>query len=349
MNRISVFVPYPIEGPSSRYRIYQYAKPLQDFGFQLSFHSIMTKQVYQNRVNGKKSNVEDMLVLSKNILERIYKTLSTKNTITIVQRELSPVFRGVLHKFLAQSIDGPLIYDFDDAVFTEYDINEILKRANFLTPGNGYLLNYARKINTSAHATIIPTVVDTQKYMPQASKTNDLVVGWIGTESSYKRYLAPRLKEFSRITQKYGAIISVIGPRIIAADVTSKGAEFVEWSLETETANMARFHVGLMPLFDDEYTRGKCAFKLIEYGAFATPSIASAVGANNSVILDKNTGFLVNTDQEWEQAFDKLLTDPRLRREMGDAARERVVEHYSLQSQVPVWAEILHAATKLLR
>jgi glycosyltransferase involved in cell wall biosynthesis len=139
----------------------------------------------------------------------------------------------------------------------------------------------------------------------------------------------------------------VIGPQVIAADVTSKGANFVEWALGTEVERMSRFDVGLMPLFDDEYTRGKCAFKLIEYGAFATPSIASAVGANKDVILEGRTGFLVNADADWERAFEALLTDPSLRRAMGGAARERVLEHYSLKSQVPVWAELLHGAAKL--
>jgi glycosyltransferase involved in cell wall biosynthesis len=349
MISIIVYLPYPIAGPSSRYRIYQYVKPLEQLGFKLSVHSIMTKSIYRNRALGNKDEAFDMFALSAQILKRFYAVLSKKNTITIVQRELSPIFRSKFHKFLASNIDGPLIYDFDDAVFLDFDISEIVKRANFIVPGNDYLMEYAQSVNPTAQTRVIPTVVDTGKYSPILKSKDGLVVGWIGTESTYRIHLAPRLRQFVRLAGHHCAKISVIGPRTILQDVESKGAQFIEWSLDTEVEQMAQFDIGLMPLFEDAFTRGKCAFKLIEYGAFGTPSIASPVGANKNVVLNGQTGFLVDGDQEWEQAFETLLTNPVLRREMGDAARERIVEHYSLHSQVPVWAEILHAAEKLTR
>jgi glycosyltransferase involved in cell wall biosynthesis len=254
-----------------------------------------------------------------------------------------PVMRTAAHWFFSVVVRSPVIYDFDDAVFTEFQIDNLIRVATATTPGNQFLANYVSSINSNTRIQVIPTVVDTSYYQPNSKNTEStgLVAGWIGTESSYKRYMAPKLAFLVGIVKHFGAVVHVVGPITIQNDVEAKGAKFFEWSLATERNLMGAFHIGFMPLFDDRYTKGKCAFKIVEYGAYGIPSIASSVGANLDVIVQGETGFLVETDEDWEEAIKKLLTNPELRTTMGAKARERIVARYSLQSQVVVWADLI--------
>jgi glycosyltransferase involved in cell wall biosynthesis len=118
--------------------------------------------------------------------------------------------------------------------------------------------------------------------------------------------------------------------------------ERVAWSLETEAAQLARFDVGLMPLPDLPWERGKCGYKLIQYMASAVPAIASPVGANRDIIVSGETGFLAETRAEWVSSLLLLAGDPALRHSMGTAGRQRVEERYSLQSRAPELIQLLH-------
>ena len=124
--------------------------------------------------------------------------------------------------------------------------------------------------------------------------------------------MAPKLEFLVDIVKRFDGLVHVVGPITIKNDVESMGALFFEWSLATERDHMGAFHIGFMPLFDDRYTKGKCAFKIVEYGAYGIPSVASKVGANVDVVVQGETGFLVETDEDWEEALQKLLMESNL-------------------------------------
>lgn len=340
---VLALMPYPIDGPSSRYRVHQFVNPLHEFGIEVSVQTIMTPDVYRIRMNGHKLGLKQYLSLIYKMLSRVFLIVFSKPDAIILHREFMPVVRTAAHWFFSRVVRSPVIYDFDDAVFTEFQIDNLIRVASATTPGNQFLADYVTSINPKTRIQLIPTVVDTNYYQPNANNTKPLgfIAGWIGTESSYKRYMAPKLEFLVDIVKRFDAVVHVVGPITIKNDVESKGALFFEWSLATERELMEAFHIGFMPLFDDRYTKGKCAFKLVEYGAYGIPSIASSVGANVDVVAQGETGFLVESDEDWEEALQKLLTNPELRASMGAKARGRIVARYSLQSQVVVWADLI--------
>ncbi len=346
--KILAFMPYPVDGPSSRYRVHQFVKPLVESKIKVLVHSIMTPNVYRARMQGRKIGVYGYLSLIYKILSRIFLVTFSKPDAIILHREFLPVMRTAAHWFFSVVVRSPVIYDFDDAVFTEFQIDNLIRVATATTPGNQFLADYVTSINPQTRIQVIPTVVDTNYYQPNANNTqsSELIAGWIGTESSYKRYMAPKLKLLVDIVKRFDAVVHVVGPITIQNDVESKGALFFEWSLATERDLMGAFHIGFMPLFDDRYTKGKCAFKIVEYGAYGIPSVASRVGANIDVVVQGETGFLVETDGDWEEALQKLLANPELRASMGAKARDRIVARYSLQSQVVVWADLIRTVVE---
>jgi glycosyltransferase involved in cell wall biosynthesis len=342
--KILALTPYPVEGSSSRYRIFQFIKPMLEYNINISVHSIMTTEVYKTRTNGQKMKITGFISLFYSVIVRFYLVFFSHPDAIILSREFMPILRRQMHWIFARIIRVPIIFDFDDAVFVDFPIDELLDISDAITPGNQYLAAYAKTVNPKSDIRIIPTVVDTDYYKPQFKpgvKTTPIVIGWIGSESTYKRYLLPKLRFLVEIAQQHKAVVHVIGPIPIQGDVIDKGAVFLEWSLSTERDHMAAFHIGIMPLFDDRFTKGKCAFKIIEYGAFAIPSVASKVGANIDVVVHGKTGFLVDSDLDWEIALTQLLTSSELRETMGTKAREHIVSSYSLTSQISVWAELI--------
>ena len=350
MKKINVLalLPYPIDGSSSRYRIYQFIKPFLEFNIRVSVHSIMTPNVYERKIRGQKLGLLEYFSLFRQMLLRIILVLLSRTDVIILSREFMPSGRAWAHWLFSKLVRVPIIYDFDDAVFTTFPIDDLLRVSIAIIPGNQFLADYAKQINPKARVLVIPTVVDTNYYQPQPNlhSSSPVVVGWIGTESTYNRYLAPKLDFLVVVAKRFKAVVHVIGPVTIRDDVTCKGALFLEWSLSTEREHMAAFHVGVMPLFDDRYTKGKCAFKIIEYGAFGIPSVASSVGANLDVVVQGETGFLVDSDLEWQDALKKLLTNPELRATMGAKARDRIVSRYSLDSQVSIWADLIRTVVQ---
>jgi glycosyltransferase involved in cell wall biosynthesis len=342
--KILALTPYPIDDASSRYRIFQFIQPMLKHNISISVHSIITSRVYKNRTSGKGMRILDYSSLFCQIFIRFYLVIFSKADVIILSRDFMPVFRRQMHWIFAKIIHTPVIFDFDDAVFVNFPIDELLLASVAITPGNQYLADYAKNINPRSNIQVIPTVVDTDYYKPQSESkvvTGPIIIGWIGSESTYKYYLMPKLDFLVTIAQQYQARVHIVGPITIQQDVISKGAVFLEWSLSTERDYIAAFHIGIMPLFDDRFTRGKCAFKIIEYGAFGIPSIASKVGANETVILQGETGFLVDSDLDWEIALKHLLTSPKLRAIMGSKARDHVKSRYSLESQVSVWVQLI--------
>jgi glycosyltransferase involved in cell wall biosynthesis len=209
-----------------------------------------------------------------------------------------------------------------------------------VTAGNAALAAYARRFNSNV--TVLPSVVDTVQYrpaeVPQANPSRKpFTVGWIGSPSTapYLKLLVEPLQQLARECSVRLLVVGGPAPTIDGVDVIEE-----PWSLEQEVPLIQQFDVGVMPLPDTPWTRGKCAYKLIQCMSCGIPVVASRVGANVDAV-PPDCGFLAQSTQEWLDSFRLLLADTNLRQQMGLAARLWVEQRYSLRSALPVFSNVI--------
>jgi glycosyltransferase involved in cell wall biosynthesis len=236
------------------------------------------------------------------------------------------------------------IFDFDDAFFLDVGgrrkLRGIVALADQVIAGNSYL---AEAAGVPEKTTIIPTIVDTERFRPLPTRDRrgrEVVVGWTGLRGNYPQLLtaAPALRA---ALQRTGARLLIISNGPPPRELREMGAEFVPWAADSELEDLGRIDIGLMPLPDTPFTRGKCAFKLIQYMALGRPGVASPVGANREVITSGTDGFLPATLAEWEETLVRLIDDPDLRARVGTLARRRVENSYSLAAVLPRYLAVL--------
>ena len=247
------------------------------------------------------------------------------------------------------------MYDFDDAVFHVYDqhrsslvrglfggkIPAVIAGASHVLAGSEYLAAFARKHNASVE--MLPTVVDTERYRVRdpARAGAPLTVGWIGSPST-ATYLREAILPLRSFFDGGNATLALVGSGPV--ELPGIPLEIRDWSLDREVDDLRAFDVGIMPLPDTPWARGKCGFKLIQYMACGVPVIASPVGANREIVEHGVNGYLAETPQEWLQALHALAQDPGLGRAMGEAGRRKVEREYSLDYAAPRLARALTSA-----
>jgi len=217
----------------------------------------------------------------------------------------------------------------------------IMRRASIVVVGNAYLADRARAAGAK-RVELVPTVVDLERYRAdRGSDGRAFTIGWIGSPSTakYLARLAPVLAGFCRA---HDARLVVVGAREVSLDHVQ--VELKPWSEATEVEDILGFDVGIMPLPDDPWERGKCGYKLIQYMACARPVIASPVGANRQIVEHGVNGFLATTDDEWRSALEMLYAAPELRARLGAAGRRKVQTAYSTRVTAPHLANLLKVA-----
>jgi len=249
-----------------------------------------------------------------------------------------------LHKKRLNLFEAPLlrkfarriIYDFDDAVMYKpkapqrFNFSDwvrfrlTVKLADMVIAGNSYLAERARKFNTNVH--ILPTGLNTKDYDVPVEPRNDgkIRLVWIGSKSTIK-YLAQIKPALEKIGSRFDNVVL----RIICDDFIDLEKMLVEkhpWSSETETADLAASDIGLAPLPDNRFTRGKCGFKILQYAAAGLPIIASPVGVNTQYLKHEALGFLATNEGQWIESISKLIENTDLRTNMGLAARKMAAD-----------------------
>lgn len=248
----------------------------------------------------------------------------------------------------------PLVLDLDDAVFHNYDLHryspvryilgdkldKLMARSALVMAGNTYLAQRAQAAG-AARVEIVPTVVDLGAYVqrPSAEAGDTPTIGWIGTPSTWHAYVQPMMPLLAEAGRAAGARIIAVGAG--ASAVAHPLLDNLPWSEASEVANIHRMSIGIMPLDDTPWARGKCGYKLIQYMACGIPVIASPVGVNADIVEHGVNGFLANTEAEWREAIRVLLHDPELRQRMGAAGRKKVEAQFSLQVWGPRVADML--------
>jgi glycosyltransferase involved in cell wall biosynthesis len=273
-----------------------------------------------------------------------------------LEKELFPNFPSWFEWWLSRS-GVPYLVDYDDPIFHNYDVSvnpfkrllkskigNVMRYATLVVPGNTYLARHALDSGAS-QVEIFPTVVDLLHYPPPTVSTRNascLTVGWIGSPSTVK-FLRPLLPVMARLAEIFPLELTVIG-----GDLSNSRYDFIRcktWHEHTEAEEISRFDIGIMPLPDEPWARGKNGGKLIQYMACGKPVVASPVGVNADIVQEGRNGYLASAEDAWFEALSNLLSNQELRRTMGAHGRTMVEEKYCLQVTAP---RLLHLFRQLV-
>lgn len=351
----------PDRSPSQRYRYEQYLPYLEAQGFRWE-HSYLLDARDDQAFYAPGNYFRKLNILLKQIrIRRKDVRRAHQFDIIFVQREAfslgSAYFEGQFGKSKAK-----LVFDFDDALWLQNiskanralaflknprKIPRIIAASDWVIAGNTYLANYARPINPNV--SIIPSTIDTQAYQPRPElqpREGKVCIGWTGSHTTVQHFLTlvPVLR---RLQETFGdrVYFKVIGK----ADVTVEGLQLkaVPWQAATEAEDLGELSIGIMPLPDEEWTRGKCGMKGLQYMGMGIATVMARVGTNQEIIQHGENGFLALSPEEWYEALATLIRQPALREQFGTRGRQTVVERYSVQSQQPVYADLLHRVAQM--
>lgn len=350
--KILMLTRYGLPGASSRLRAYQYLPYLRSQGLQITVFPFFADSYQEDLYVGRSPRLGR--VAAAYLLRLFHLLHAPAFDLIWVEYELFPWLPALGERLLA-GLRMPYVVDYDDAIYHRYElhrksvvrlflgrkIDEVMKRAAVVVVGNDYLGDRARAAG-ARRVEFLPTVVDIDRYAVTAGGGGaGLTVGWIGSPGTvgYLSLIKPALTDLLNAGR---ARLVIVGARDVPFAGT--GVEAHPWSEATEVDDIAGFDVGIMPLPDEPWERGKCGYKLIQYMACARPVIASPVGVNRQLVEQGVNGFLARTDHEWRSAFHELMSDPALRIRLGQAGRRKVEAQYNTRVTAPRLAAILRSA-----
>lgn len=357
--KILFIVPYPIQAASTRYRVEQYLPFLRAHGIEPTVSRFIHSSDFFARLYEPGRVAYKGVYIAARTLRRLLDLGRVgRYDVVMIQREALPIGPPLFEK-LAAVFNAPIVFDFDDAIYLHHasEANrwiswlkqpkktaEIIRISQHVIVGNQELAQYARKYNR--RVSIIPSSIDMQRYVPKPNVPPDhaehVVIGWVGSNST-AQYLEPLASVFQDLAKSHHVRFHIVGGRPTLPNV---GAMFAPWILENEIKDLHGFDIGIMPLPDTPWTRGKGGFKAIQYMGVGIPAVASPVGINREFICDGVNGFLPDTLDEWYRVLAMLVEDGDLRRRIGRAGRETVATAYSLQANAPKLLDILLSCAK---
>lgn len=319
--------------PASRFRIAQYAPYFASTRNMLNIYC-PTPLKYDDIPPGWAKKTGKIIRVSE---FRIWNTVKLMNRLPILFRQFNADIiwqnRLLLNTYFSieKYYKRPLAFDIDDAIWLnegENAVKNALKKATLVITGNEYLASYARKINNNTY--VVPTSVDTNQLFPLPGIKNRFTIGWIGTPSNF-RYLESVKKPVQNFLAKNEdaqlVIVSSAQPGFLNFD--NKRIIFRKWSLEKENEYINSFSAGLMPLFEEEWAKGKCSCKMLQYLACGVPVIASPVGQNDIILKEQRVGLAATDQSDWESALHLMKTDSAMMKEMSTNGVNLVTSKYS--------------------
>jgi glycosyltransferase involved in cell wall biosynthesis len=271
-----------------------------------------------------------------------------------VEKEILPFFPAAAEGML-KAFGIPYMVDYDDALFHRYDlhrlpivrgllgrkIDAVMKNSALVVAGNQYLADRAKSAGAKC-IEIVPSVIDLNRYPAvdeQPGKSGrPLVIGWIGTPKT-SRYLCPLKNVFESLQSQFNVRFAAVGTT--RKSLGELPVEPWQWSEDTEVDSIRHFDIGIMPLEDSPWERGKCGYKLIQYMACGLPVVASPVGVNTEIVGPGVNGFLAQGERSWRESLAALLSDAESRGQMGRSGRKNVESWYCLQVQAPRLAKLI--------
>jgi glycosyltransferase involved in cell wall biosynthesis len=334
---------------SSRCRFLNYVPLLAQRDISVTVSPLLSDSYVRRRLSAAPINYADV---AGSYISRLSAVINSSRFDALwIEGELLPRWPAIFEKLLS-SRGKPFIVDLDDAIFHTYDrhpirlvrtllgrkIDAVCNLATLVVAGNEYLAERARRAG-ARRVVIVPTTVDHRAYAEQQrSSQGKLTFGWIGSAATqhYLETIKPELEELCGAFDIRLRLIGVDRHNLKCPDVVLS-----EWSEETEIAELTACDVGLAPLYDGYWERGKCGLKAIQYMAAGIPQLAANVGALPSIVRHDETGFIYRTASEFKAFASQLIVDSNLRQRMGIASRNRVVSHYSMHSWADTVADIL--------
>lgn len=322
--------------PSTRFRILQYIPLLEAEGHEcVVAHSWPAKYEQSPWLGFRLSQKARRWKRRKDLRT----AASGQFDVVVLERELFDddtcdlelAFRKIAPRF---------VLDIDDGVFLRWPkkFEAIAQAADQVIAGSNFLAEICRR--HARFASIVPTCVDIHRYQLKSHAPNEVpVIGWTGSSSNltYFSQISDALFQLGRLIPFELVIVADEAARGLLPAMPGIRPRFIPWSIDSETAALLQFDVGIMPLPDDDWSRSKCGFKLIQYMAAGLPTVASPVGVNRQITIPGVTGELASTTSEWVAALHELLTEVERRRQLGSAGRKRVESHYSLEANWPEW------------
>lgn len=332
----------PNRSPSQRFRYEQYIPFLEQHGYHFTYSFLISEQddkfFYQPGFYFKKAGVllKSLAIRCKDVFR------ANEFDIVFIQREALMLGTSFFERLLAKK-KAKLIFDFDDAIWfpnieggnkalsflkRPSKTQEIIKVADKILAGNQYLADYAKTHNNNVD--VIPTTIDlSYHHLNEQASSNEVCIGWTGSFSTlpYFELLLPVLgklkKEFPQISFKIIVDEDKYYPEI--------DTQTTKWDKSTEIAELNKITIGIMPLPNDEWTRGKCGFKGLQYMSLKKACVMTAIGVNTEIIQSGVNGFLVQTDQEWYERLKTLIIDEQLRNHLAEQGYKTIQAHYSVE------------------
>jgi glycosyltransferase involved in cell wall biosynthesis len=343
--------------PSQRYRLEQWEPLLRERGVEITYEPFEDEELhgllYKPGLMGKK-----LQRVTSGLGRRLSLVRKTKDyDLVYILREAAllgpPVFEKLIHQ---QRV--PIVFDFDDAVFVSYrspsngylsylkfasKTKTICRIASHVMVGNPYLAEYARQVND--RVTVIPTTIDTEKYQvpPPKDSSGPPVIGWTGSHSTVQ-HLDTLRGALKKLAERESFRLRVIGTPTY--ECSPIDVEAMRWRADTELEDLSTIDIGVMPLPDDKWSKGKCGLKALQFMALGIPTVCSPVGVNTDIIQDDQNGFIAATEDEWVDKLGRLLRSRELRQRLGHAGRATVEQKYSAVTQAPRVFEIFKSVLR---
>jgi glycosyltransferase involved in cell wall biosynthesis len=349
-------VPYPLgTTPSQRFRIEQWAPLLErDHGIRVRFAPFADERL--GALLGQPGRMARKAAgTARAMAARVPEVLRARRyDAVLVHRAVCLAGPALLERVLAR-VGPPLVFDFDDAIWLRHTsgANAFFDRLKFpgktatlcrlaarVVVGSEYLAGWARR--HGAQVDVVPTSIDVAAYQARARRTNGrVVVGWTGSATSltHLERAAPLLR---RLLAARPVEIRVLSTR--PPDLPDVPVVFRHWTPESEVEEIRAFDVGIKPMPDDEWARGKCPMKELQYLALGIPAVCSDVGGTREAVRHGDNGYLVSAEDEWMEALLRLVDDQALRARLGDAGRRTVLERYASSRSAALFAAAVRAA-----
>lgn len=352
MMRVLLLTRYGRMGASSRLRSMQFLPWLRAAGITCTVQPLFCDELLQGKYQAGGYRLGAVL---QAYAARVRQLLQRHAYDLIwIEKEALPWLPVWFERALLRGV--PYMLDYDDALFHNYDlhssavvrhvlggrIDALMKGARLVVGGNEYLAQRARDAGTP-WVEVVPTVIDLDRYRvaPRSNRSEDVPrIVWVGSPSTV-RYLADLERPLTALAKRLAFKLRVIGGMLSMPGVD---VECLAWSEESEVLSIGQCGVGIMPLADSPWERGKCGYKLIQYMACGLPVVASPIGVNTQIVQDGVNGFLAGDSDAWLSKLEQLLGDVALREAMGQAGRRRVEEEYCVQQIAPRLVNLLLTA-----
>jgi glycosyltransferase involved in cell wall biosynthesis len=344
-------------GASSRLRSLQYIPGLSAAGIDVRVSSLFDERyLHTLYTTGRRPRLWSVFLY----LKRLFVVLgSFRYDLVWIEKELLPYVPASIERLL-RVCGVKYIVDYDDALFHNYDlsssslirsllgtkIDTVMRHSACVVAGNQYLAERARNAG-ARRIEIIPTVVDQSRYSCRVRAVEaSPVVGWIGSPST-QIYVVGIREALKRVCEATGARLMLVGATAdIKEQLSGIPVEVVPWSEASEAGLIQKMDVGIMPLEDGPWEKGKCGYKLIQYMACGVPVVASPVGVNVDIVNQTGCGLLADSVDSWADALLELLSSDSLQKSFGAAGRNAVEQRYSLQMQGPVLADVIKSVVR---